>query len=239
MESVVLARVVRGDTVESVHRGHLFIEDCSGKTIYRLGNPEAIAFVRSASKPLQAIPFLTSGAADAFGYSDEEIATACASHSGEKIHVRVVAQMLEKAGLSEAYLRCGVHLPFNDKEAERMIREGEPATQLHNNCSGKHAAMLALAKHVGSDLAAYEQPEHPVQQAIFGVISQFSEIAAGDIAIGIDGCAAPNFAMPVSAMARSFANLIAPPESFDEVTRGACDRIVSSMVRFPELIGGT
>jgi L-asparaginase II len=238
MKSSILANVIRGETVESVHCGHLIVIDGSGATILSLGSPDTVTFFRSACKAFQAIPFITSGAADELGYSEEEIALACSSHSGEARHVRVAQLMLERAGLSEAHLRCGTHLPFNEKEAERMQRAGEYPTQLHNNCSGKHAAMLAFAKHSGADLATYDLPENPVQLAILETIALFAEVPLSEIKIGIDGCAAPNFALPVSAMAKSFLNLISPPESFPRDVREACGRIVSAMTNFPELIGG-
>lgn len=238
MKSAILANVIRGETVESVHRGHMIVIDGSGETILSLGSPDTVTFFRSACKAFQAIPFITSGAADDLGYSEEEIALACSSHSGEARHVRVAQLMLERAGLTEAYLRCGTHLPFNEKEAERMQRAGEYPTQLHNNCSGKHAAMLAFAKHIGADLTTYDLPENPVQQAILETIALFAEVPLNEIKIGIDGCAAPNFALPVSAMAKSFLNLISPPESFPRDVREACGRIVSAMTNFPELIGG-
>ena len=120
MKSVTLANVIRGETVESIHRGHLIAIDGGGKIVMSLGEPETVTFFRSASKPFQAMPFITSGACDAIGYSDEEIALACASHSGEARHVRIAQLMLERAGLTEAHLRCGSHLPFNEKEAERI-----------------------------------------------------------------------------------------------------------------------
>ncbi len=239
MPSEVLAQVIRGETVESIHRGHLIVLDGEGKTITRVGDPKTVTFFRSAAKPFQALPLITSGAADAFGFSEEEIALACASHSGEARHVRIAELMLERIGLSEAYLRCGTHMPFYEKEAERMLRAGEYPNQLHNNCSGKHAAMLAVARHFDADLASYEDFEHPVQKAILSSVAEFAEIPKDEIALAVDGCAAPNFALPVSAMARSFLNLISPPESFDETTRSAAARIVSAMTRFPELIGGS
>jgi L-asparaginase II len=238
MKSSILANVIRGETVESVHRGHLIVINGSGETILSVGSPDTVTFFRSACKAFQAIPFITSGAADEFGYSEEEIALACSSHSGEARHVRVAKLMLERAGLTEAHLRCGTHLPFNEKEAERMQRAGEYPTQLHNNCSGKHAAMLGFAKHIGADLATYDLPENPVQQAILETIALVSEVPLKTIKIGIDGCAAPNFALPVSSMAKSFLNLISPPESFPRDVRDACGRIVSAMTNFPELIGG-
>ena len=235
--SEILARVIRGATVESVHRGHLIVIEGDGNIVKSLGNPETVTFFRSSAKAFQAIPFLRSGAAHFFGFDEKEIAMAVASHSGEKFHTEIAAQMLDKAGFSESDLRCGAHLPFNEKRAEEMIRTQEKPTQLHNNCSGKHAAMLAFAKHIGADFRTYDALENPVQQAILECIAEFTEIPQDEIEIGIDGCAAPNFALPVSAMAKSFAKLVLP-EDLDEITLEAVKRIVSAMINFPELIGG-
>ncbi len=239
MQSEILAKVIRGETVESIHRGHLIVADGEGKTLFALGNPETVTFWRSSAKSFQAVPFLKNGAAEAFGFSEKEIALACGSHSGEEIHVRIAAQMLDKIGLSEANLRCGVHLPFDEKRAEEMIKSGEQPTQLHNNCSGKHAAMLALARHTGADWRTYDSPENPVQQAILDCVAEFSDVPKDEIKIGIDGCAAPNFALPIWAMALSFARLVLPPKSFDNKTREACRRIVSATISHPEMIGGS
>jgi L-asparaginase II len=238
MPPKILVKVIRGDTVESAHRGHLIVINGSGETVASIGDPKAVTFFRSASKPFQAIPCITSGAADAFNFSEEEIALACASHSGEQRHVRIAGLMLERIGLNEAHLHCGSHLPFYEKEAERMLRVGEYATQLHNNCSGKHAAMLALAKHIEADIGTYEILENPVQQKILDAISQFTETPGGKIPIGIDGCVAPNFALPLHAMATAFMNLIRP-DRFDQKTQDAAGRIVSAMVNHPDLIGGS
>ncbi len=240
METPILAKVIRGETVESVHRGHLIAIGGDGEVLLSIGDPQTVTFFRSASKPLQAMPFITSGAAEEFGFTEDEIAMACASHSGERLHVEIVGRMLEKIGLSESDLRCGTHLPFYEKEAERLLRANETVTQLHNNCSGKHAAMLAFAKHINADLDRYLLPQSPVQQAILKTVSIFCEIPKEEIAIGIDGCCAPNFALPLSSMARGFLNLVAPREDFqDETVRNAATRIVSAMVKYPELIGGS
>ena len=239
MESEILAEVVRGETVESIHRGHLIVVDGAGETLCSLGNPETVTFWRSSAKAFQAIPFLRNGAADAFGYTEKEIALACGSHSGERIHTETARQMLEKIGLSETDLQCGAHLPFDEKRAAEMLKAGEEPTQLHNNCSGKHAAMLAFCVHANIDIATYEQLEHPLQQAILECVAEFTDVPAGAIKIGIDGCAAPNFAVPVSAMAKAFARLVVPPPDYDEATKIACRRIVSAMLDFPEMIGGT
>jgi L-asparaginase II len=240
METPVLARVIRGETVESVHRGHLVAIDGNGKVLISVGDPRVVTFFRSACKPLQAIPLITSGAADAFGFTDDEIALACASHSGERFHVRVAAKMLRKAGLAERHLQCGKHLPFSDKETKRLLRANEKITQLHNNCSGKHAAMLAVARNIGADATSYLSIDHPVQQAILETISMFCEIPVKEIAIGTDGCCVPNFAMPLTAMALGILNLIAPRDDFaNERIRSGSKRIISAMVKYPALIGGT
>lgn len=239
MESEILAQVIRGETIESVHRGHLIVVDGDGETLYSLGDSETVTFWRSSAKAFQAMPFLTSGAADKFGFTVAEISLACGSHSGEKIHTETAAAMLEKINLSEADLRCGAHLPFDEKRAEEMIRNGEEPTQLHNNCSGKHAAMLAFCVDGNHDVKNYEQLEHPLQKAILETVAKFTDVPSEAIKIGIDGCAAPNFAVPVSAMAKAFVGLVNPPESFDEATKTACQRIVAAMLEFPEMIGGT
>lgn len=239
MEAEILVKAIRGETVESRHRGHLVVVDGDGETLFSLGDPETVTFWRSSAKSFQTIPFLTSGAADRFGFSEREIALACGSHSGEAMHVETAARMLEKIDLSEADLRCGAHLPFDEKRGAEMLRNDEEPTQLHNNCSGKHAAMLALAKHLGADTGTYERLENPAQQAILDCVAEFTDLPKDQIKIGIDGCAAPNFAVSIRAMANGFARLVCPPEQFDDATREACRRIVSATVAHPEMIGGT
>ena len=238
MTSDILAHVIRGNTVESIHRGHVIVIDGDGETVASLGDPSTVTFFRSASKAFQAIPCITSGAADAFGFTEKEIALASASHSGEVVHVAIAMQMLVKAGLSESDLKCGAHLPFSEVDAGHMMRAGEEPTQLHNNCSGKHVAMLAFAKPIGADLSNYDSPASRIQKRILRCVADFCEIPENDVAIGIDGCAAPNFAVPVAAMAKSFINLISPSK-FPEVTQDACSRIVAATLKYPELIGGT
>ncbi len=239
MDSEILAKAIRGETIESIHRGHLIIIDGDGEIVAQIGNPETITFWRSSAKPFQAMPLLLSGAAERFGFSEKEIALACGSHSGEDFHIETARKMLERAGFTEEDLRCGAHLPFDEKTAEKMICSGEKPTQIYNNCSGKHAAILALAKHIGADIKTYELPENPVQQKVLEVVSAFTDIPENEIKIGIDGCALPNFALPISAMARAFARLVFPPKSFNGKLREASRQIVSSMLNFPEMIGGT
>lgn len=239
MQSEILAKAIRGSTTESVHRGHLYIIDGEGKEIVNIGDTETLAFIRSSAKPFQVLPFLIGGGADHFGFSEAEIALACASHSGEKIHTALAEQMLEKIGLTESDLRCGAHLPFNEQRAEEMIRAGEQPTQLHNNCSGKHAAMLGLAKFRGEGITNYNTMDNPIQTLILSMISVFTEIHSSDIPVAIDGCCAPNFALPVRAMAKAFLKLVIPSPNFTAEVNESCRRVREAMMNHPELVGGT
>jgi len=239
MNSEILAKVIRGETVESVHRGHLLIIDGDGREIANIGDAETLAFIRSSAKPFQVLPFLVDGGAERFGFLEAEIALACASHSGERIHTTIAGRMLKKIGLAESDLRCGAHLPFNEVRAAEMIRAGEEPTQLHNNCSGKHAAMLAFALLAGADIKTYDLPENPVQQAILETVANFTETPKDEIPIAVDGCCAPNFALSVRAMAKGFLKLVFPPADFDDKLREACRRVIQAMMNYPELVGGT
>jgi len=234
-----LVEVKRGSITESRHRGHIVVVEPDGNVIATAGALETVTFLRSSAKPFQALPLLVSGAADRFGFNDREIALACASHNGEPIHTEIVSSMLRKIGLGPEALRCGVHEPYGEEAARTLRERGEPPNVLHNNCSGKHAGMLAVALHLGAPIENYESPENPVQKAIADTVSQFSGVAVTDMAVGIDGCAAPIFGITVKAMALAYARLVSPPESFDPITRGACERIVRVMNAYPELIGGT
>jgi L-asparaginase II len=234
-----LVEVWRGPIVESRHRGHLTAVDGEGAAIAELGLPETVTYVRSSGKPFQAIPVIVSGAADRFGFTEQEIAIACGSHSGEPIHVETVRSMLRKIGLDESALKCGVHEPFSAEVARELTRNQKAPSVLQNNCSGKHAAMLALARHVGAPTENYDDWRHPVQQAIAKTVADFSDVPLEQIAVGVDGCGVPVFGIPVRAMALLYARLVWPPESFDPVTRNACKRIVKAMIDFPEMVGGT
>jgi L-asparaginase II len=233
-----LVEVWRGPIVESRHRGHLTAVAGSGETIASLGFPETVTYLRSSGKPFQALPVIVSGAADRFGFTDQEIAIACGSHSGESIHVDTVRSMLGKIGLDESALKCGVHEPFSAEVARELTRSQKPPSVLQNNCSGKHAAMLALALHVGAATESYDDWRNPVQQMIAEAFADFSGVPLQQIAVGVDGCGVPVFGVPVRAMALMYARLVAP-DSFDAATRDACKRIIRSMIDFPEMVGGT
>ncbi len=234
-----LVEVTRGAITESRHRGHIVAIEPDGRIVAFLGFPETVTFLRSSAKPHQAIPLLASGAADHFGFNEKEIALACASHSGESIHTEIAASMLRKIGLGPEALKCGVHEPFSPDVTRELRERGEEPNVLQNNCSGKHAGMLALAKFLGAPTEDYDLADNPAQLAIADTISQFSDIAIEDISVGIDGCGVPVFGITMKAMALMYARLVAPPPEFDASTQAACSRIVSAMTAHPELIGGT
>lgn len=234
-----LVEVWRGRVVESRHRGHIAAVEGDGRLIAHAGEPETVTYLRSSGKPFQAIPLVTSGAADRFGFDARELAIACGSHSGEDIHAETVARMLEKIGLDESFLKCGTHEPYDLTTAERLRASGERPTVLRNNCSGKHTGMLALAVHLGARPEEYDLPDSPVQRSILRAVSQFSGLDAVDVVVGTDGCGVPVFGMPVRAMARMYASLVAPPSDFDEETRRACARLTEAMTSYPEMVGGT
>lgn len=234
-----LVEVRRGAITESRHRGHVAVVEPDGLILRYAGFPANVTFLRSSAKPFQAIPLLVSGAAERFGFTDQEVALACASHNGEPIHTEIAASMLKKIGVGPEALKCGVHEPYSQRAATDLRLRGESPNVLHNNCSGKHAGMLAVAKHLGAPIETYYHPESPVQIAAGRVVAQFSDTPAEDLAIGIDGCGVPVFGITVKAMALAFARLVSTPEEFDVATRSACARIVKVMTTYPELIGGT
>ncbi|HUJ03463.1 MAG TPA: asparaginase [Rhizomicrobium sp.] len=224
MTNPILVELTRGDLVESVHRGAVAVCDAKGASVFALGDVDAAAYPRSSLKPVQALPLVESGA----GVSEEEIALACASHSGEPMHTVPIAAWLARIGCSERDLACGPHPPRYEPVWEEMIRRGERPRRIHNNCSGKHTGFLALARHWNIATQGYERVDHPVQQAVKKTLSDLSGLA--DFPFGIDGCTAPNFALPLPAFARALAKL---PEA------AAGRRIVRAMTRHPELVSGT
>jgi L-asparaginase II len=221
----------RGGILESRHTVAVAAADQPGRLVAWAGDPEQITFWRSAAKPFQAMPLVQDGAADAFGFGEPELALACASHSSEPQHVELARRMLAAIGCSERDLACGGHTPLGDAAAKRMIREGLTPTPVWSNCSGKHAGMLALARHHGWPTAGYEKREHPVQQRIIAETAGWTGVDPADMGLGIDGCTVVCFGLPLHAMARAYARLIT-------ATEPAAVRIRQAMMRHPELVAG-
>lgn len=233
----VLVEITRGERVESVHRGAIAISDAQGNVLLALGDIEQPVYPRSSIKPIQALPLVESGAADALGVSAEEIALACASHSGEPMHTGRVAAWLKRLGLGECDLACGPHPPRYEPVWEEMIRRGERPTRLHDNCSGKHAGFLTVARHWNIATAGYEAHDHPVQQAVAKALGELAGIST-EIPWAIDGCTAPSFAVPLGAFAHALARFADPRGVAPDRAR-AMARIVHAMRAHPELVAGT
>jgi len=236
-DNPILVEVIRGLLVESRHRGAVAVCDAEGMLLLALGDVETPVFPRSAVKAMQAMPLIESGAADAFGLDDIELAIACASHSGDKAHLAAVRGLLAKAGLKEAQLACGVHWPMSERASQELIRAGKSPSAIHNNCSGKHAGMLATAVYRRLDPAGYERPEHAVQEDIRRVLSEICGVPLDRHDMGIDGCSVPTFALPLAALATSFAR-IGSGKGLTGARKDAAERLVSACVASPTLVAG-
>ncbi|MFK7695274.1 asparaginase [Paenibacillus sp. HJGM_3] len=234
-----LVRVTRGSLTESRHAGHLAVVDTHGRLVAALGNPELMTFARSSAKPLQAIPVVESGAARAFGLVPEELALMCASHNGEPAHIEAIERFLKKLGLGEAHLNCGPHYPYYEPAADRMKRLGDAPRTVHNNCSGKHSGMLALALRLGVTVQGYMAPEHPVQRRMLDAVSALSGVPADRIALGTDGCGVPVFGLPLASLARAFAVFGRPDGLVPETRAEACRTLAAAIRQAPFYLAGT
>ena len=208
MTNPVLIEVTRGNLIESRHRGCLAIAGADGNIVLSLGQISAPIYPRSAVKAIQALPLIETGAAGALSFNNSHLALAAASHTGTEHHVAVAREMLKRAGLDEGVLACGVHPPLDEAAARALWATGARPGALHHNCSGKHAGMLATARHMREDIDGYWEPEHPVQQRIRVILEEVSGLALPSNLCGIDGCSVPNYAMPAKNLAIAFARLI-------------------------------
>jgi L-asparaginase II len=237
MENPILVEVTRGPLVESRHRGAVAVSDAEGRSVFALGDVTAPVFPRSGVKALQALPLIEQGAADRFGLNDEELALACASHSGEAAHVAGVERMLTKAGLDPSDLRCGAHWPIAQAAAAAVARSGAPSP-LHNNCSGKHAGFLCVARALGADPADYWRPEHPVQRLVRSVLEDFTGATLGEACCAIDGCSVPTWAVPLHNLAQALATFGAGRGISAERARAAA-RLRHACAKAPWYVAGT
>lgn len=237
--SEVMVHVMRGELVESMHRGDLAVVDWTGKLLYNVGSPrEKVTYLRSSAKPMQALPVVESGAAERFALSDEELAVMCASHSGEERHVETVRRILKKIGLDESALQCGTHWPLDTKTTQLMQRQGQTPTEVHCNCSGKHSGMLALCRYHGWDIADYTALEHPLQQMLLDKVAELAVMDPGNIVVGVDGCGVPVHGMSVYNMALAFARM-ARPLDLPSTTQMAIGAITQAMMSEPFMVSGS
>jgi L-asparaginase II len=224
----ILVEVTRGDLVESRHRGAVAIADAAGKLVWSCGDVERPIYPRSAVKMLQALTLVESGAADAFGLGQEELALACASHSGEPFHVQAVRAWLDRIGLGEDDLACGAPAGA----------DGRPLTRAHHNCSGKHTGFLTDARHLGVETAGYERPDHPVQRRVLATMAEMAGVDPAYMPVAIDGCTAPAVALPLSALATAVAR-IADPSGLTPDRAAAARRLDAAVKAKPLYVAGT
>ncbi|HEY2804724.1 MAG TPA: asparaginase [Gemmatimonadales bacterium] len=242
MPSVI--EVSRGDLIESRHHVSIAVVRADGVLVGSSGDPDVVSFWRSCAKPFQAVPMIAEGAAAAYAFAPDALALACASHNGEARHVALARQMLAASGSSESDLVCGPHASLNDDVAKAMVAKGEKPTKAHNNCSGKHAGMIALARHSSWPVAGYALPEHPVQQRCLTEVARWTGLDDRAIPHATDGCGVPSFALPLKAMALAWARLGSAfagdrMTSFPREVQIAAGQLLGAMRGEPFLIAGT
>ncbi|WP_079913604.1 asparaginase [Paenibacillus sp. 32352] len=233
-----LVEELRGGLVECRYAGHICGVDESGIR-YRTGNPHHMTYLRSAAKPIQAIPAFRHGIAKKYPFTEKELAIMTASHRAEPFHVAAVESMLEKTGLSEEDLVCHATYPLNAAAHRDLVAQGKPESRLYHNCSGKHVGILSYCKSRGYSLSGYDDLNHPAQQEIVQTLAMLSEYPAERIHIGVDGCGFPVFAIPLQHLALAYLKLACPDRIHDSATRAAVEEITRLMNRHPEMVAGT
>ena len=238
MENVnpVLVEVWRGKVLESFHRGLVCIVDEEGKIVFSVGNPQQVIYPRSSLKPFQVLPLIELGGIEKFGFTLEEIAIMCGSHNGQAEHLRVVQAILTKIGATENDFDCGIHNPWLEPDVKQLYILNQKPTQLHNNCSGKHAGFLALCKLINAPLDGYLNPEHPAQKLVKAAIAQVCEYPEEQLVLGLDGCSAPVYAMPAYNMAVGYKNL--GESTFSTERKNACHIVVEAMAHHAFMVAG-
>ena len=232
---VPLAVATRGDAIEAVHYGSVAVVGSDGALLYAAGDPQFLTMTRSALKPLQAIPFVAAGGVERFGYTAAQVALLCASHAGEPRHVEAVADMLARSGSTPGELQCGSHAPGH-YEVRGEVPPPPPWSPLAHNCSGKHSGMLAYCVLCGAPKASYLEFDHPLQQSIRRAVARFTGTPEARLVAGVDGCSAPNYAVPLAGLALAYARLAT---ASDDAVYGPAPRILAeAMVAHPEMVSG-
>ncbi|OHV20981.1 asparaginase [Rhizobium sp. RMa-01] len=238
MTNPVTVEVTRGLLVESRHRGAVAVVDGDGKLVFSLGDIDAAVFPRSACKAMQALPLIESGAADAYGFGDKELALACASHNGEDEHVALAASMLARAGRNAEALECGAHWSMNQKVLIQQARALEAPTALHNNCSGKHAGFICACCHQDIDPKGYVGYQHPLQVEIRAVLESLTGAVLGAESCGTDGCSIPTYAVPLRSLAHGFAKM-ATGVGLEPLRAKASRRLIEACMAEPFYVAGS
>lgn len=233
-----LVKVLRNEIVESIHYGHIVILGHGGEVAASLGDPDFLTFFRSCAKPFQAIPVVTSGAAEKFGFSEKELSIFCGSLNGQDYQVAVLRHIMELIDVTEDHLQCGVHRPSHRPTAWAMAKAGEKPTAIHNNCAGKHLAMLALCRFYGWPLETYTNLDHPVQKLMRNVVAGMCDLAPEQLGVGVDGCGVPVFAAPLKKLARGYLRLATAADSAADENERASARLMAAACKYPEMIAG-
>ena len=237
--SEVVLHFTRAGHVENIHRGDMVAVDSAGKVISSVGNAHLPMFWRSAAKPFQALAFVKNGGLDRYGITEEELALLVSSHSGEENHVALVRGILSKLGLDESVLDCGVLRPLNGKAYKKLLVTGEPITAVHNQCSGKHSQIIALAMMLGVPYQGYTQPGHEAEKVIFKHVAMASRMPEDKLEIGIDGCGVPVFYLPIYNMSLAYARLSTPTKGDWGDYEVAATKIRDAMSKYPQIVAGT
>ncbi|WP_440409702.1 asparaginase [Neorhizobium petrolearium] len=238
MQNPVTVEVTRGRLVESRHRGMGVVVDGDGKVVFSFGEAEAAVFPRSACKAMQALPLVESGAADAYGFGNVELALACSSHSGEDAHVATAAAMLAKAGRDDDALECGAHWSSDQATLIHQARTIEKPTALHNNCSGKHSGFVCTCVHAGLEVKGYVEYDHPLQAEIRGTMEALTGAILGHQNCGTDGCSIPSYAVPLKGLAHGFAKMVTGSSLSPERARAA-RRLMEACMAEPFYVAGS
>ncbi len=237
--SEIVLHYTRAGHVENIHRGDVAAVNCAGDVVSAVGNAHLPMFWRSAAKPFQALPFVKNGGIEKYGITEEELAVLVSSHSGEENHVALVRGILAKLGLDESVLDCGVLRPVNSKAYKKLLISGEPILAVHNQCSGKHSQIIALAMMLGVPYEGYTKPEHEAQKLIFKHVAMASKMPEDKLEIGIDGCGVPVFYLPLFNMALAYARLSTPNKGGWGDYEVAATRIRDAMSKYPQVVSGT
>ncbi len=237
--SEIVLHFTRGAHVENIHRGDVAAVNCAGEIVHEVGNAKLPMFWRSAAKPFQALPFVKNGGLEKYKITQEELALLVSSHSGEPNHVALVRSVLQKLGLDESVLDCGVVRPMSGKAFKDLIAAGQKVLPVHNPCSGKHSQIIALAQMLGVPFEGYTQPDHEAQKIIFSHVAMAAKVPESQLEIGIDGCGVPVFYLPLYNMALAYARLSTPKLGGWGEYETAATKIRDAMSAYPQVLSGT
>jgi len=237
MQNPILVEVYRANVLESFHRGAICVVNENNEIIFSKGNVEKICYPRSAMKFIQVLPLIVLGGIEKFGFTLQEIAIMCGSHNAEHEHLTVVESILSKIGLNKNDLFCGPQYPTSKRDADHLIRENKKPEHIHNNCSGKHAGMLALCQLINAPIQDYINPNHPIQLLILDDVEKIYEYSRAKMATALDGCSSPIYSIPVLNQAIGFKNLVS--NNYEEKLSNACKIVVEAVSKYPFMVAGS